>query len=54
MPNGGTLQEHFLAITEGVAALGTTGASGMKMVVVTGLQDFARNKSEAIGALDTK
>ena len=54
MPYGGALQEHFLAITKGVAALSTTGASRMKMVVVTGLQDFSRDKSETVGALDTK
>ena len=54
MPNGCTLQKHFFAITKGVTALGAAGASGMKMVVVTGLQDFARDESEAIGALDAE
>ena len=54
MPDGSTLQEHFLAITKGVAALSTTRTSRMKMVVVTGLQDFSRYKSETVGALDTK
>lgn len=54
MPNGCPLQKHFFAITKGVTALGAAGASGVKMVVVTRLQDFARDESEAIGALDTE
>jgi len=54
MPNGGALQEHFLAITEGVTAFSTSCARGMKMVIVTGLQDFSRNKSKTVGAFDTK
>jgi len=54
MPNSCSLQKHFFAITKGVTALRAAGASGMKMVVVTGLQDFARDESEAIGALDAE
>ena len=54
MPDGGTLQEHFFAISKGITAFGTASASWMKMVVVTGLQDFSRDKSETVGALDAK
>lgn len=54
MPNGCSLEKHFFAITKRVATLGAAGASGMKMVVVTSLQDFARDESEAIGALDAE
>ena len=54
MPNGSALQEHFFTITKGIAAFGASSASWMKMVVVTGLQDFSRDKSETVGALDAK
>ena len=54
MPDGCALQEHFLSIAKRIATLGTPRARRMKMIVFSSLQDFARDKSEAVGALHPK
>ena len=54
MPNSCALQEHFLSIAKRIATLGTSGAGWMKMIVFSSLQDLARDKSEAVGALHPK
>ena len=38
MPDGGALQEHLLAVAEGLATLGAAGARRVEVVVVTGLK----------------
>lgn len=37
MPDGATLKVHLLAVTEWIAAFGTTGAGRVKVVIVTRL-----------------
>ena len=39
VPDGGALQEHLLAVAEGLAALGAARARRVEVVVVTGLCD---------------
>ena len=39
VPDGGALQEHLLAVAEGLAALGAARARRVEVVVVAGLCD---------------
>lgn len=50
VPDGGALQEHLLAVAEGVAALAAARARGVEVVVVAGLQHLARDVPLAVGA----
>lgn len=50
VPDGGALQEHFLAVAERVAALGAPRARGVEVVVVAGLQHLAGDVALAVGA----
>lgn len=54
MPYGGTLQVHFLAVAERVAAFRATCASRMEMVVVASLQNLAADIAITVGALNSK
>lgn len=54
MPNRGSLQEHFFAISKGITALGAPRASRMKMMVFTGLQYFAAYVAVAVSAFDSE
>ena len=43
MPDGGALQEHLLAVAEGLAALGAARARRVEVVVVAGLCDNGKD-----------
>lgn len=51
MPNSAALQVHFLAIAEGIAALGAARTGWMEVMVVACLQHFAADETIAVGAL---
>ena len=42
VPDGGALQEHLLAVAEGLAALGAARARRVEVVVVAGLEHLPR------------
>lgn len=50
VPDGRALQEHLLAVAEGVAALGAARARGVEVVVVAGLQHLAGDVALAVRA----
>lgn len=52
MPYCTTLQVHFLAISERIAALGTPGARRVEVMIVTSLEHLTANVSVAVGTLD--
>ena len=43
VPDGGALQEHLLAVAEGLAALGAARARRVEVVVVAGLCDNGKD-----------
>ena len=45
VPDGGALQEHLLAVAEGLAALGAARARRVEVVVVAGLAAAAEGRS---------
>lgn len=54
VPDGGSLQEHLLAIAEGIAALGATSARRVEVMVLAGLQDLAAYVPVAVRALNAE
>lgn len=54
MPYRGTLQVHLFPVPERITALGASRASRMKVMIITGLEDFAADVAVAVGALYAK
>lgn len=50
MPNGSSLEIHLFAVAERIAALRAARARWMKVMVVTGLQDFSADVAFAVSA----